>query len=476
MLKLTPFCLAAVLLLQAPLAAAHAAPVSAALDPAVAARIDAIVAPYYKAGEPGATLIVTRDGKTLLRKAYGMADVAKGVRMQPGATMRLGSITKQFTSTAILMLADEGKLVVSDPITKFLPDYPTHGKNITIEHLLTHTSGIVSYTGKPNFEAQSQRDLTVAQMIDTFKDDPLEFEPGSRYAYNNSGYFLLGAIIEKVSGQTYASFVEQRIFAPLGMHHSAYEGLERQLSQRAAGHSKEKGNFEPSAPLSMSQPYAAGSLVSSVDDLARWDAAVSSGKLLKPASWALAFKPYTLADGKSTNYGYGWGVGKLRGAKMISHGGGINGFSTYALRIPEKNVYVALLSNADGGLAQPSFVAKKAAAAAIGDPFPEMKAVKVEASALDSVAGVYKIDEKSNRTVRRNEDHLLMQRGERPAFALYPLGGDRFFAKDSLVSFRFARNPAGAVTDFVMEDDGMEIVQARTGDLPPVQNAAGLHR
>ncbi|MBC7685291.1 MAG: hypothetical protein H7176_08685, partial [Bdellovibrionales bacterium] len=156
----------------------------------------------------------------------------------------------------------------------------------------------------------------------------------------------------------------------------------------------------------------------------------------------------------------------------ISHGGGINGFSTYALRIPEKNVYVALLSNADGGLAQPSFVAKKAAAAVIGDPFPDMKAVTIEASVLDSLAGVYKIDDKTNRTVRRNENHLLMQRGDRPAVALYPLGGDRFFANNSLVSFQFARNPAGAATDFVMEDDGMEIVQPRIGNLPPVQNAA----
>ena len=140
MLKLTPICLAAVLLLQAPIAAVQAAPVAAMLDQAVAARIDGVVAPYYKPGDPGATLIVTKDGKTLLRKAYGMADVASDVRMKAGATMRLGSITKQFTAVAILMLAEEGKLAISDPITMFLPDYPTHGKTITIEQLLAHTS------------------------------------------------------------------------------------------------------------------------------------------------------------------------------------------------------------------------------------------------------------------------------------------------------------------------------------------------
>jgi len=476
MLKLSPLCVAAVLLLQLPMAAVHAAPVSAAVDQAIAARIDAVVAPHYKAGEPGATLIVVKDGKTLLRKAYGMADVGNEVTMKPGATMRLGSITKQFTGVAILLLAEEGKLSVSDPITKFLPDYPTQGKNITIEHLLTHTSGIVSYTSKPNFREQSNKHMSVTQMIDYFKNDPLQFEPGTRHVYNNSGYFLLGAIIEKVSGQSYATFVEQRIFTPLGMRHSAYEGQERELSQRAAGHSKDKGNFQPAASLSMSLPYAAGSLVSTVDDLARWDAAVSSGKLLKAASWAQAFKPYILADGKSTNYGYGWSVSKLRGAPALSHGGGINGFSTYALRIAEKNIYVALLSNADGGLVQPSFVAKKAAAVALGDPFPEMKAVSVDAATLDSVAGLYKIDDKTTRTVRRNNDHLLMQRGERPAVALYPLGGDRFFMNDSLTTFKFVRDAKGVASQFVMEEDGDEMIQARIGDLAPVSPAVAMAR
>ena len=476
MLKLSPLCLAAVLVLQLPMAAVHAAPVSAALDQAIAARIDAVVAPHYKAGEPGATLIVIKDGKTLLRKAYGMADVGNKVTMQPGATLRLGSITKQFTGVAIMMLADEGKLSVSDPITKFLPDYLTQGNIITIEHLLTHTSGIVSYTSKPDFDERSNKHMSVSQMIDYFKNDPLEFEPGTRFVYNNSGYFLLGAIIEKVSGQSYAKFVEQRIFAPLGMRHSAYEGHERELSQRAAGHSKDKGNFQPSAALSMSLPYAAGALVSTVDDLARWDAAVSSGKLLKAASWAQAFKPYTLADGTSTNYAYGWGVSEMRGAQVVSHGGGINGFSTYALRIPEKNIYVALLTNADGGLAQPSYVAKKAAAVALGDPYPELKAVRVDAAALDSVAGRYKIDEKTTRTVRRNDDHLLMQRGERPAVALYPLGGDRFFLKDSLTEFKFVRDAKGVASEFVIEEDGDKIIQPRIGDVAPASPPVAMPR
>lgn len=474
MLKLSPLCLAAVLLLQLPFSAVHAAPVAASSDPAMAARIDAAIAPYYKATDPGATLIVTRDGKTLLRKAYGMADVAAKIPMREDTSLRLGSITKQFTSTAIMLLADEGKLAVSDPITKFLPDYPTHGKVITIEHLLTHTSGIVSYTSKPDFRATSVRDLTVQQMIDTFKNDPLEFAPGTRYAYNNSGYFLLGAIIEKVSGMPYAKFVEQRIFVPLDMTQTAYEGYERAPTMRAAGHSKSPTGFEPSPPLSMSQPYAAGSLVSTVDDLARWDAAVSAGKLLKPASWTRAFTPYKMPDGHVTDYGYGWSVGKLRGSPSIGHGGGINGFSTYALRLPEQKVYVAVLTNLDGGMVAPAMVANKAAALAIGKPFPEYKAVAIDAATLDGYAGTYKIDDKTSRTVRREGDHLVVQRTGRGPIDMLPFAADSFFMKDSVSVFKFGRDAKGKVDKLTLDDDGTESVSIRSGDAAPERKAVAL--
>ncbi len=464
MLKLSSLCLAAVLLLQLPFSAAHAAPVAAAIDPALAERIDAAIAPYYKADGPGATVIVMRDGQPLLRKAYGMADVAAKVPLRADSALRLGSITKQFTATAILMLADEGKLAVSDPITKFFPDYPTQGKRITVEHLLTHTSGIVSYTSKMSYRDTMARDMGVAQMIDSFKADPLEFAPGTSYNYNNSGYFLLGAIVEKVSGMSYAKFVEQRIFVPLGMANTAYEGFERGPASRAIGHSVAPGGWEQSPGLSMSQPYAAGALVSTVDDLARWDAAIAAGKLLKPATWQQAFTPYKLADGKSTNYGYGWAVGKLRGSQSIGHGGGINGFSTYAVRLPEHKVYVAVLSNADSGLAQPTMVAHKAAALAIGKPFPEHKPVLLDAKALDAYAGAYKVDDKTGRTVRREQDHLVMQRSGRAPVALYPFAPDSFFVKDGLTLFKFGRNAKGDVAQLTLDDDGVETVNLRTGD------------
>lgn len=362
MLKLSAIAIAAVLLSGLPPAAAQHA---AAASPALAVNLDAVLAPHFRLDAPGATVIVVKDGKILLRKAYGLADAAKGIPMTPETSLRLGSITKQFTAAAILLLLDEGKLSLSDPITRFFPDYPTQGKTITVEHLLTHTSGIASFTRKPDYVKNMANDMTVAGMIDSFKNDPPDFEPGSRYRYNNSGYFLLGAIIEKVSGRSYARFLEERIFVPLGMNATSYEGHERSPGPRAAGHTMVEKAYGPARPLSMTQPYAAGSLVSNVDDLATWEAAIAGGKLLKPETWRKAFTPYPLASGEATTYGYGWHVGSFENAKMLSHGGGINGFRTHALRLPEHKLFVALLVNSDRGSVAIDELARKLAALAL---------------------------------------------------------------------------------------------------------------
>ncbi|MGJ9418546.1 serine hydrolase [Massilia sp. CMS3.1] len=464
MLKLSAVCVAVVILLGTPPAGAQETIVAVPSQGALAATIDAGIGAHYKANEPGATVIVVKDGKTVFRKAYGMADTLAKEPMTPDTVLRLGSITKQFTAVAILMLAEEGKLALSDDITRFFPDYPTGGKTITVEHLLTHTSGIVSFTGKPAYLTGMHKDISVAAMIDSFKHDPLEFAPGTSYRYNNSGYFLLGAIIEKVSSRPYAKFVEQRIFVPLGMHDTAYEGHERGRAPRAAGHSRDGAGYGRSAPLSMTQPYAAGSLVSNVDDLARWEGAIAGGKLLQPASWQRAFTPYTLASGKSTGYGYGWETGKLQGATTIAHGGGINGFSTYALRLPEHNVFVAVLSNADGGIVSPGVVASKAAAVAIGKPLPDFKEIALDPATLERFAGVYEIEKPAVRTFRREGDALVMQRTGRSPVRLKAYSATGFFVPNSLDTFEFGQDAKGAVTHVTLHQAGEAIRHARIGD------------
>ena len=465
MINRSAIALAACIALQVPVHAAFAAPVAAASEQAVAARIDALLAPLFKADAPGATVIAVKDGKTVFRKAYGLADVAAKQPLKPDAQMRLGSITKQFTAVAILMLVEEGKLALSDDITRFFPDYPSGGKHITVEHLLTHTSGIVSYTGMSAFPGVANTDTSVAKAIDFFKNAPLEFEPGSKFAYNNSGYFLLGAIIEKVSGQPYADFVAKRIFIPLGMDNTAYEGHERNAVRHVIGYAMQSGKAEPSRPLSMSWPFAAGALVSTVDDMARWQAGLIGGKLIGPDSLKRAFTPYILSDGKPFPYGYGWFIGSFQGSPTIFHGGNIPGFATDALWLPKEKVYVAVLGNNEVG--QVAKASHLAAGAMLGMELPAPMKTRLDAKTLDNFVGVYRIDDKSEHLVRRDNDQLSIQTTGNPRAPLLPYKTDGFLIGDSFTTVDFTRDSNGEVSRMTITGDGGARVHQRTAKAAP---------
>jgi CubicO group peptidase (beta-lactamase class C family) len=442
----------AILLVSSALAerAAPAAP-AAATDP-LAATLDTMLTKLYPADAPGAAVIAVRDGRTVLRKAYGMADLELGVPLQPDMVFRIGSMTKQFTAVAILMLVEEGKLAVSDPITKFLPDYPTGGKTITIEHLLTHTSGIKSYTDMPDFLANIRKDYTVKELIDHFKDQPMEFEPGERYQYDNSGYFLLGAIVEKASGMGYEAFLKKRIFDVVGMPQTSLESTSRITPRRVQGYSKTGDAWTNADWMSMTQPYAAGAIVSTVDDLAKWDAALYTGTLVRPETLQPAFTPHRLKDGKPTEYGYGWQPGQWEGFTVIQHGGGINGFVSMGIRVPERKVYVAVLSNR---IAEPfPFpVAQRLATYLLGKPW-DPKRVAVSEGILRDYAGVYRGDDKQAWTVSVENGRLFTQpSGGRKTEAL-PLSDSEFFYDGSIDRLRFERDAGGSVMGLVRQGFG----------------------
>ena len=441
-------------------------PPAAAVDMTLADRLDASLGQYFRPDAPGAVVLVQREGKTILRKAYGLADLTTRQPLTPETPMRLGSLTKQFTAVAVLLLADEGKLALTDDITRFLPDYPTQGRKITVEHLLTHTSGIPNFTARPDYLPRQAQDATVDGMIARFRDDPLQFDPGTRFSYSNSGYFLLGAIIEKASGQPYAQFLAQRIFIPLGMRDTAYEGHERSAARRAVGYTGTGGRFVPTDALSMTQPYAAGALVSTVDDLARWNAAIGAGKLLKEATWRKAFTPYTLADGTSTRYGYGWGIGDWQGAPFVSHGGGINGFATYAARLPRQDVFVAVLENADMDRMAPEALARKAAAIAIGKPLPEYRTIALDAAALQPFTGQYDRHGKDSHKVLMRGNELLLQRQNGTPRRLLPWSSTAFVVENTLVTVQFTRGPDGRVTGATVDDGNAKMDFSRSGDVP----------
>jgi CubicO group peptidase (beta-lactamase class C family) len=436
----------------------------------LAPSIDRYLSQVYPANEPGAAVLVSKDGKVLVRKGYGMANLELGVPITPETVFELGSVTKQFTAAAILMLQERGQLSVQDDISKYLPDFPTQGKKVTIENLLTHTSGIPSYTGLPEWFPKMREDLPVDQLIGVFKDKPLEFEPGTKWEYDNSGYVLLGAIIEKVAGKSYERFVEDEIFKPLGMTHSYYGSWSDVIPHRAAGYDRENGQYVNTPYISMTQPYAAGSLMSTVDDLARWDKALSEGTLLKKASLDAMFTSYKLASGQLTHYGYGWMLPERGGRRIIEHGGDINGFATDVLRVPEEHLLVVVLTNNTDASIRPDGVALRIASRLLGQP---IEPVQLGAKTLDEYAGVYKTGD-TTRIVTREGDKLFIQRSGGAKREVEALSRDQFLYKMTNIDARFTRDAQGKVTGLATDSHvgPPEPELARTNDPLPSEKQA----
>ena len=410
----------------------------------LAAKIDALLAPVYKIGEPGAALLVVKDGQVLVRKAYGTADLELGVGLEPDMVFRIGSMTKQFTAVAILMLMEQEKLGLNDPITKFLPDYPTQGRTITVEHLLTHTSGIKDYTSLPEWLPLWRKDMSLTELIALFKDKPMDFEPGERWRYCNSGYVLLGAIIEKASGMSYEAFLQQAIFSPLGLKHTYYGSASRIIPLRIPGYGPGSDNtFLNAEYLSMTQPYAAGSLLTNVDDLAVWNDALLSGRLIKRETLEKAWTPYKFKDGTSAGYGYGWAIGEYEGHRMIIHGGGINGFLSAGILFPEDRLFVTLLTNSAIVARMPYKFSLPIAALALGKPF-EPKVVSVPEKALAPLAGVYVNAWKEEFFVRVDGARVQISGPKIAWTVVLPLSPDVFFVDDGMmVRVEFKRNAKG---------------------------------
>jgi CubicO group peptidase (beta-lactamase class C family)/uncharacterized protein YneR len=416
-----------------------------------AAYADHLLATTYPADQPGASALIVKDGQVVLRKGFGMANLELGTPVSPEMVFELGSITKQFTAASILLLQERGQLRVEDEITKYLPDYPTHGQKITVENLLTHTSGIPSYTGLPEWMPRVREDMKLPDLIAMFKDKPLEFTPGEKWEYDNSGYILLGAIIEKVSGKSYEQFVEEEIFQKLGMAHSRYGHAEEITPLRASGYEKNEKGFYNARYLSMTQPYAAGSLMSTVDDLAIWDRALNGEALLKKASLDRMFTPYKLPSGLSTHYGYGMGISKLAGKRVLAHGGGIFGFTTIILRVPEERLLIVILSNNEASNPSPDALAFRIAAKALGQPLEDRKPVALDAKTLDDYVGVYRFDPQTVRSITREGTKLFAQRsGGGSKLEIFASGRDDFYYQDEDVRLHFQRDAQGKVASVNM--------------------------
>jgi len=317
----------------------------------IATRIDEYLSILVEEGEFSGSVLFADDGEVLLSKGYGMANIEHGVPNTPHTKFRIGSITKQFTAMAIMMLQERGWLNVQDSICIYVPDCPRAWEAITIHHLLTHTSGIPNFTDFPDIWDFWRLPRTVGEIITLFKDRPLRFTPGVRFEYSNSGYVLLGFIIEVVTGESYEDFLEHNIFEPLGMSNSGYDHSRTILMDRAAGYARENNTLLNAIHIEMDTPHAAGALYSTVEDLFMWDQALYSTDLVSQSTLDAIFAPHVSLSNVPgfgdvwDYYGYGWAIGERFNRKSLDHGGSISGFQAHINRFPEEKVCIIVLSN-----------------------------------------------------------------------------------------------------------------------------------
>ena len=395
------------------------------------------------------SVLIARDGKPIFNKGFGMANIELDVPNSPNTVFLLGSVTKQFTGMSIAMLQERGKLSVNNPLCKYVTDCPAAWQPITIKNLLTHTSGIPNYTSFPDFAKTTVMPITTAEMTDLLKTKPLDFIPNEKYSYSNSGFYMLGVIIEKVSGKTYADFLQENIFTPLGMKNTGYDNPLKIIKNRARGYQREAGKILNASYMDMSVPYAAGSMYSTTGDLLIWDQALYTEKLVSKKSLDEIFTPY------KSGYGYGWSIGKRFEHLSISHGGGIYGFATDISRFPDDKVTVIVLTNFQGSPA--GRVSNDLAAIVFGAKYEipqERKEIAVDAKVLEKYVGEYKIEQPSvTLSILLENGKLMGQLNGQSKFALSPETETKFFSKDVNATITFTTD-AGKVTGLTLNQGG----------------------
>lgn len=428
----------------------------AALDPtALRQKVDELMAGHVAANDFSGTILLAREGKPLVAKGFGYANIEWQIPNATDTRFRIGSVTKQFTSMLVMQLREQGKLKVEDSICLYLVPCPDAWKPVTVHHLLTHTSGIPTYTAIPSWRETNMVPKTTEQMVAIFRDLPLQWTPGDKFAYNNSGYFLLGLIIEKATGKKYELALKEMILDPLGLTSTGYDWTGTILPKRAAGYMGRGPAIRNAEPLDMQQPYSAGSLYSSVEDLLKWDQALYTEKLIPDAAKQVMWTPF------QAGYAYGWGVAAPSAAtfghRRMSHSGGINGFSSIIIRVPDVNVAAIVLSN--NMSVNAGAIGRDLLALLFGQPFtvPVAKpVVTVPGRSLEEFTGRYELAPNFVITVTKEGDALMAQATGQGKFAVFPESETRFFAKVTELSMTFVRGADGKVSHLLLLQGGKE--------------------
>jgi CubicO group peptidase (beta-lactamase class C family) len=441
-----------------------------------AARMNQIVESHVTGHHFMGTVLVARGSQVLFSKGYGSADLEWDVPNTPNTKFRLGSVTKQFTAASILLLEERGKLHVTDPVKKYLPDAPAAWDKMTIFHVLTHTAGIPNFTGFADYGKLAPFATTPAELVARFRDKPLDFEPGEQWKYSNSGYVLLGYLIEKVTGQSYEKFLRENIFALLGMKDSGYDSNTAIIAHRASGYTYGPNGFENDGFVHMSVPFSAGALYSTTEDLFKWEQGLFGGKLLQAASLDKMTTPF------KSNYAFGLEVNTEGKHKAIEHGGAVQGFNTALAYYPEDKLTVAVLRNVAGVAPAPEAMAHELAAVAHGEAVQlqsERKEITLDLKAMSRLLGAYQFPAMNAAgtgpamVVFLDGNQMLSRLGSQAALPYFAESETLLFAKavDAQLEFPKDGDKASQVT---LHQNGRDIVAKRIGDAEakPIVDAA----
>jgi len=409
-------------------------------------EFDLLLSKEYPTTAPGATALVAVNGKVIYQKAFGKANLELEVDMSVNSVLEIGSITKQFTAVSILMLVDQGKLKLDDEITKYIKNYPTEGHIITIHHLLSHTSGIGSFTALDEWYDNRKKDFTKEEFLNLFKKTPMLYAPGEKYLYSNTGYYLLAAVIEEITNKTYEEFINEYIFKPLVMKNTYYGSRSKITLNRASGYdnvndtSDEEFNESETVnadAINFIHFHSAGAIESTVYDLFLWNRAIRNNKLISKESKIKAFTNYQLRDGKNTNYGYGWAIEEINGISSIEHNGGTMGFRSNSVYLPKNDVFVVVLTNHTFN--DPDYVSTKMAAIAINKPYKEIDTnkINIDPAFLQKIVGTYEFDDGSIRIISQENNELYSQIPNRAKLKIYSGEKNRFYFQNSFSNLTF---------------------------------------
>ena len=415
------------------------------------ARMEQVVQSYVANKQFMGSVLVAQDGKVVFSKGYGFANLEWDVPNSPTAKFRLGSVTKQFTAACILLLEERGKLKIDDPVKKYMPDAPAAWDKVTIFNLLTHTSGIPSFTGFPDYASTEAIATTPEKLVARFRDKPLEFQPGEKWNYSNSGYVLLGYLIEKISGQSYSQFVQDNIFTPLGMKDSGYDSNSAIIAHRAAGYAPSDKGLINAGYIDMSIPLSAGALYSTTEDLLRWEQGLFGGKLLSVASLQKMTTPF------KNDYAFALAVRDANGHKVIEHGGGIEGFNTQLSYYPDDKLTIVVLANQNTGAT--GDIASKLAALVHGDKVVlagERKEVAVSPAILQTYVGTYELAPGFDIVMTVEGGQLMTQATGQPKFPVFAESETKFFLKVVDAQLEFVKNDKGEVTHVILHRGGRD--------------------